>query len=87
MTKSILVRQDPDQAAHTRYRLLDPLRRYGLDALRAAGQEAVLRRRHRDHYLELAELGEAEWFGTAQREAAVRTAVNTTTCAVHWSSA
>jgi non-specific serine/threonine protein kinase len=71
--KSILVRQDQNQDAPTRYRLLDPLRRYGLETLRAAGEEAVLRRRHRDYYLELAERGEAEWFGPAQAEVAART--------------
>jgi predicted ATPase/DNA-binding CsgD family transcriptional regulator len=71
--KSILIRQDQNQNAHTRYRLLDPLRCYGRDTLRTAGEEAVLHQRHRDHYLELAELGEAEWFGPAQGEVAART--------------
>ncbi len=71
--KSILIRQDQHQDARTRYRLLDPLRSYGRETLRTAGEEAVLHQRHRDHYLELAELGEAEWFGPAQREVAART--------------
>jgi predicted ATPase/DNA-binding CsgD family transcriptional regulator len=71
--KSILIRQDQNQDSHTRYRLLDPLRSYGLDILRTAEEEAVLHRRHRDYYLELAERGEAEWFGPTQREVAVRT--------------
>ncbi|MBB5896587.1 LuxR C-terminal-related transcriptional regulator [Kutzneria kofuensis] len=42
-------------------------------ALRAAdGAEAVLRRRHRDHYLGLAERGEAEWVGPTQLEVDAR---------------
>jgi non-specific serine/threonine protein kinase len=70
--KSILVRQDQNHASQARYRLLDPLRHYGWDAVPAAEPE-MLRRRHRDHYLELAERGEAEWFGPSQREVAART--------------
>jgi len=71
--KSILIRQDQDTAGWARYQLLDTLRQYGRDALRAAGAEAVLRRRHRDYYLRLAERGEAEWFGPTQLEVAART--------------
>jgi predicted ATPase/DNA-binding CsgD family transcriptional regulator len=71
--KSILIRGDQDHAARARYRLLDTLRHYGRDALRAAGAEAVLRRRHRDYYLGLAERGEAEWFGPTQLQVAART--------------
>jgi predicted ATPase/DNA-binding CsgD family transcriptional regulator len=71
--KSILIREDHDHDLRARYQLLDTLRHYGLDALRAAGAEAVLRRRHRDYYLRLAERSEAEWFGPTQREMAART--------------
>jgi len=71
--KSILTRQDQEHAPWARYRLLDTLRHYGRDLLRAAGTETVLRRRHRDYYLALAERGEAEWFGPTQLEIAVRT--------------
>jgi predicted ATPase/DNA-binding CsgD family transcriptional regulator len=70
--KSILIRHDQIHV-HSRYRLLDPLRRYGLEILRTAGEEGALRRRHRDHYLELAERGETEWFSPAQAEVATRT--------------
>jgi non-specific serine/threonine protein kinase len=69
--KSILIREDPDP--RVRYRLLDTIAHYGRDALRAAGQEAVLCRRHRDYYLDLAERGAAEWFGPTQRAVAART--------------
>lgn len=65
--KSILIRENQDHA-WARYRLLNTLRHYGRDRLRAGGQEAVLCRRHRDYYLGLAERGEAEWFGPNQLE-------------------
>src|SRR5882757_9835811 len=71
--KSVLTRQDQDHAPWARYRLLDTLRHYGRGVLRAAGTEAVLRQRHRDYYLALAERGEAEWFGPTQLEIATRT--------------
>ncbi|MBP2328967.1 non-specific serine/threonine protein kinase [Kibdelosporangium banguiense] len=70
--KSILIREDHDHGLPARYRLLDTLRHYGRHTLRAAGAEAVLRRRHRDYYLDLAERGEAEWFGPTQRRVAAR---------------
>jgi non-specific serine/threonine protein kinase len=50
----------------TRFRLLEPLRQYGVDKLRAAGDEQVLRERHRDHFIEWAQRREQEWFGPAQ---------------------
>ncbi|MEU4424888.1 LuxR C-terminal-related transcriptional regulator [Actinoplanes sp. NPDC024001] len=49
-----------------RYRLLDTLRDYGLDQLRAAGAETTLRCRHRDHYLTLARHFDATWCGPDQ---------------------
>ncbi|HVF32479.1 MAG TPA: LuxR C-terminal-related transcriptional regulator, partial [Acidimicrobiales bacterium] len=42
-------------ATGTRYRLLDTIRRYGLERLREAGEEGETRRRHRDHHLAAAE--------------------------------
>jgi predicted ATPase/DNA-binding CsgD family transcriptional regulator len=71
--KSILIRDDQDHGLPARYRLLDTLRHYGREALRAAGAEAELCRRHRDYYLGLAEHGEAKWFGPAQLAVATRT--------------
>ncbi|MFD9704372.1 ATP-binding protein [Lentzea sp. NPDC059081] len=50
----------------TRFRLLEPLRQYGLEKLRGAGREQVMRQRHRDHYIEWARGREKEWFGPAQ---------------------
>ncbi|MEU5884843.1 NB-ARC domain-containing protein [Spirillospora sp. NPDC047279] len=49
-----------------RFRLLDTLREYGAWWLRELGEEPALRRRHRDHYLALAERCAREWCGPAQ---------------------
>ncbi|MFI8996789.1 ATP-binding protein [Streptomyces sp. NPDC053542] len=49
-----------------RYRMLDTLREYGAHWLRELGEEEVLRRRHRDHYLALARRGDAAWIGPDQ---------------------
>jgi non-specific serine/threonine protein kinase len=67
--KSVLIREQ--DAGHVWYRLLERLRQYGLDQLRALGAdgafgEDALRRRHRDWYLRLAERFDADWFGPRQ---------------------
>ncbi|MET7679687.1 NB-ARC domain-containing protein [Streptomyces sp. NPDC005423] len=49
-------REDP-----TRFRMLDTVREYGADWLRALGEEHSVRLRHRDHYAHLARQGCAEW--------------------------
>ncbi|MFC7265966.1 ATP-binding protein [Streptomyces lutosisoli] len=49
-------RADPD-----RFRLLDTVREFGADWLRALGEEHAVRLRHRDHYRRLARQGCAEW--------------------------
>ena len=43
-----------EQDGH-RYRMLDTIREYGAEQLAALGEQDQLRRRHRDHYLALAE--------------------------------
>jgi non-specific serine/threonine protein kinase len=70
--KSVLVAEDHHDGR--RYRLLETLRQYGLDRLREPElvpylrgvDEPVLRHRHRDFYLELAERFHADWFGPRQ---------------------
>jgi predicted ATPase/DNA-binding CsgD family transcriptional regulator len=62
--RSVVVRE-PDRP---RYRLLEPVRQYGRERLRAAGEEAAVRRRHRDWCAGLARAQEARWWGPAQRE-------------------
>jgi non-specific serine/threonine protein kinase len=69
--KSVLVREEG--AGPVRYRLLETVRHYGLDRLRAAGStdrltESELRGRHRDWYVDLAERFDADWAGPRQPE-------------------
>ncbi|BCL30070.1 BTAD domain-containing putative transcriptional regulator [Streptomyces aurantiacus] len=49
--------------AGTRYRLLETIRQYGTDRLRAEGDTTGLRMRHSDYYQSLAALAAAEWCG------------------------
>jgi non-specific serine/threonine protein kinase len=67
--KSVLTAED--HGGNLRYRMLDTLREYGLERLRSATEpstvdEEVVRRRHRDFYLDLAERFDADWFGPRQ---------------------
>jgi non-specific serine/threonine protein kinase len=55
-----------------RYRLLDTIREYGADQLAALGEQDDLRRRHRDHYLGVAEQAAAGSLGAEQVEWLVR---------------
>jgi predicted ATPase/DNA-binding SARP family transcriptional activator len=50
-----------------RYRLLESVAAYCVDRLRAAGEQESVRRRHRDHYLGLAEQAESFLRGPEQR--------------------
>ncbi|MEU1895203.1 ATP-binding protein [Streptomyces pristinaespiralis] len=56
--------------AGLRYRLLDTVREYGAEWLRAIGDTERLRRRHRDWYMGLATWCELEWFSPRQPEVA-----------------
>ncbi|MHB1415890.1 MAG: ATP-binding protein [Chloroflexota bacterium] len=49
-----------------RYRLLETMREYALARLRGAGEEMLLRRRHRDWFLMWAEAGEPDVWGPKQ---------------------
>ncbi|MPY99006.1 MAG: LuxR family transcriptional regulator [Actinophytocola sp.] len=49
--KSVLLRDERDGQA--RYRLLETIKEYGLNRLRASGEQTTLRRRHRDWYAAL----------------------------------
>jgi len=55
--KSVLKRRDGDGA--DRFRLLEPTRQFGRERLREAGEETILRRRHRDWIIELARVAGA----------------------------
>ncbi|HKT03812.1 MAG TPA: AAA family ATPase, partial [Rugosimonospora sp.] len=64
--KSVVLREE--SAGRTGYRLLETLRRYGLDRLREAGEESRLGRALADRCLRLAERAERDWFGPRQAE-------------------
>ena len=62
--KSILTRMHAGRSR--RYRMLDTLRQYGAEKLRETDDAALVRRKHAEHFLRLAEQGEREWFGPSQ---------------------
>jgi predicted ATPase/DNA-binding CsgD family transcriptional regulator len=72
------------EGGHTRFHLLDTLRRYGLDRLREDGREGrefsvgelELRARHLAWYAELASRFEAAWFGPGQHQLLTRMRVD-----------
>jgi predicted ATPase/DNA-binding CsgD family transcriptional regulator len=68
LDKSVLVRSDG--SAGIRYRLLETVRQYGRDRLRADHDPtpAELARRHRDWYLGLTRRFDADWFGPRQAQ-------------------
>jgi len=62
--KSILL-SDGTPSGH-RYRLIDTLRQYGEEWLDKLGESSVIRERHRDYYLQLAQRSEDAWSGARQ---------------------
>jgi len=62
--KSILIADEC--ASPTRYRMLETIREYGRGQLRGGGEEATVRRRHRDWYRNLVARFRAEWVGDRQ---------------------
>ncbi|MEY9873446.1 putative ATPase [Streptacidiphilus sp. MAP12-33] len=73
VAKSVVLREPGLVDGDARFRMLDTLREYGAQWLRASTAEPLLRRRHRDWYLGLATWGEVEWFSPRQLETSVRT--------------
>lgn len=63
-----LVAVDEVGAGDVRYRLLETVRQYALDRLRASGEVDPLRARHRDFFLAFAERVEPELQGPRQKE-------------------
>jgi non-specific serine/threonine protein kinase len=64
--RSIVLRHEV--GGRTRYRHLETVHQYGSERLAAAGEEAVLRRRHRDWSRQLAREAGRRWWGPGQRE-------------------
>nr|WP_052479005.1 hypothetical protein [Kibdelosporangium sp. MJ126-NF4]CEL21584.1 Disease resistance domain-containing protein / Tetratricopeptide repeat-containing protein / Transcriptional regulator, LuxR family [Kibdelosporangium sp. MJ126-NF4]CTQ92365.1 Disease resistance domain-containing protein / Tetratricopeptide repeat-containing protein / Transcriptional regulator, LuxR family [Kibdelosporangium sp. MJ126-NF4] len=69
--KSVLTRLDEHEPL--RFRVQETLRQYGREQLRQAGELPLVRRRHRNWYLNVAEQREDRWFGPHQRELSART--------------
>ncbi len=55
-----------------RYRLLETIRQYGWERLADGAEKQRMRRRHRDHYLAVAERCHQDWFGARQAEVLTR---------------
>jgi len=70
LAQSVVLRED--SVLGSRFRLLDTVREYGAEWLRATGDAERLRRRHRDWYLGLATWCELDWFSPRQADAAAR---------------
>ncbi|MFD0350511.1 ATP-binding protein [Kitasatospora aburaviensis] len=85
MDKSVLIREP--HSGEPRYRMLETLRHYGLARLREQGREADTRRRHRDHYRDLAARAEADWFSPGRAPGSPACAGTTPTSAPPSSSA
>ncbi|GAA3434902.1 ATP-binding protein [Kutzneria kofuensis] len=66
--KSILTRSDPPYSRRARYHMLETIRQYGQERLRAAGEEQRVRQRHCDWYQRLAEQAAQDWFGPNQEQ-------------------
>ncbi len=74
--KSLVVADTNDDDGGVRYRLLASIRQYAQEHLEASGATEVARKRHADHYVELAETigprlrtrGQLEWVKAAVRD-------------------
>ncbi len=53
--RSLLVVQDDEHQGGPRYRMLEPVRQFAAMLMAGAGEDELVRSRHRDHYLQLIE--------------------------------
>ncbi|MDQ4042275.1 MAG: NB-ARC domain-containing protein, partial [Actinomycetota bacterium] len=60
LDKSLVVTETPLEEGALRYRMLEPVRQYGLERLEASGEAERVRERHAQQYLALAEQAEPE---------------------------
>ena len=63
--KSLVVAEEREEPAQTRFRLLETIRQYARDRLLEMDAVAQVRDRHLDYYLKFAEAGEHNFFGPA----------------------
>ncbi|ALG13238.1 ATP-binding protein [Kibdelosporangium phytohabitans] len=66
VVKAVLTRLP--EPGPVRYRVQETLRQYGREQLHQSGELPLVRRRHRNWYLNVAEHREQRWFGAAQQE-------------------
>lgn len=59
--KSVLLAEESD--GHTRYRILETIRRYGRGRLDESGELDRVQRRHRDHMQRIVDAAAGHWFG------------------------
>jgi predicted ATPase/DNA-binding CsgD family transcriptional regulator len=64
--KSVLIAEA--EYGRTRYRMLEPIRQYGIELVAEAGREDALRRAHAEYFEALAERCTREWFGPGEIE-------------------
>jgi predicted ATPase/DNA-binding SARP family transcriptional activator len=70
--KSLVVFEEREADEGGRYRLLEMVRQYAAEALQNSGEAAMIHRRHRDYFLMLAEEGEKQLRGAAQKKWLIR---------------
>ncbi|MGV9862549.1 ATP-binding protein [Rhodococcus koreensis] len=76
--KSIIVRINGPHGTQGRYRMLEPVRQYGMEKLTSSPDASAVRQRHRDYFFRLAQRGisdycstrDVEWYATTQTEQA-----------------
>jgi predicted ATPase len=71
LAQSVVFREETCMGV--RYRMLDTVRAYGAEWLKALGDGERMRRRHRDWHMGLATWCELDWFSPRQAEVAART--------------
>jgi len=64
--RSLIIVERRSGEAEARYRMLETVRRFAAEHLDEAAEVQLLRTRHRDHYLELAETAAPQLFGPEQ---------------------
>lgn len=64
--KSLVTAADAAQSDEARYRLLEPIRQYAREKLRAAGEEEKLHRAHSHYFAHRVQQADAEFYGARQ---------------------
>ncbi len=66
LVEKSLLRQEEAEGGQPRFSMLETIREYALDRLEQSGEANEVRRRHAEHYLQLAEISEPEILGAEQ---------------------